>query len=260
MTADPSARNELLRRFFAGATEYAFAVRMGVVDPPLVDYVSEMLVRFVKSDAIYGVRNPARRAADAGDRHAGRGPGPAGRRPGGEMHRHIGDFTLFWTGVYPEIADRMRQGRKDSLLDYRDQGKRNYYLASTLPADDASGARRVLKRLSDNFELCVYGLGEVRRQWEHARRRKRAAAAVGVVLSPRLSASPDRTCSASLAQGDSTACRQAWAMSAAPSAVGWTPSAAHARAARSSTPRRTSIGTARTRRPTASATCRAAAR
>lgn len=164
MTANESARNELLRRFFSGATEYAFAVRLGVVDPPLVDYVAEMLVRFVKSDAIYGVRNPrGERLLQVTDMlaeaHARQG---SARR---QMHRHIGDFTLFWTGVYPEIADRMRQGRKDSLLDYRDQGKRNYFIASTLPAEDGSAPDAVLKRLSDNFELCVYGLGEVRRQW-----------------------------------------------------------------------------------------------
>ena len=164
MTADNSARGEMLRRFFAGATEHAFVARMGVVDPPLVDYVAEMLVRFVKSDAIYGVRNPRGERlvqvtdmlAEAQARHG------AARR---EMHRHIGDFTLFWTGVYPEIADRMRQGRKDSLLDYCDQGKRNYFIASTLPADAADAPDAVLKRLSNNFDLCVYGLGEVRRQW-----------------------------------------------------------------------------------------------
>jgi hypothetical protein len=164
MTADESVRGELLRRFFSGATEYAFAVRLGVVDPPLVDYVAEMLVRFVKSDAIYGVRNPrGERLVQVTDMlaeaHARHG---VARR---EMHRHIGDFTLFWTGVYPEIADRMRQGRKDSLLNYTDQGKRNYFIASTLPADDETVPDAVLKRLSDNFELCVYGLGEVRRQW-----------------------------------------------------------------------------------------------
>jgi hypothetical protein len=164
MTADQNARGELLRRFFSGATEHAFVGRMGVADPPLVDYVAEMLVRFVKSDAIYGVRNPrGERLMQVSDMlaEAQARQGTARR----EMHRHIGDFTLFWTGVYPEIAERMRQGRKDSLLDYHDQGKRNYLLASTLPAEDASAPDAVLKRLSDNFELCVYGLGEVRRQW-----------------------------------------------------------------------------------------------
>lgn len=166
MTADPPDRNELLRRFFAGMTEYAFAVRMGVVDPPLVDYVAELLVRFVKSDAIYGVRSPrGERLMQVADMlaEAEAREGAARRR----MHRHIGDFTLFWEGVYPEVAKRMRQGRKDSLLDYCDQGKRNYYLASTLPAVEEEPAPvEVLQRLSDNFELCVYGLSEVRRQWE----------------------------------------------------------------------------------------------
>jgi hypothetical protein len=154
-----------LHRFFTGLTEYAFAVRMGVADPPLVDYVSEMLVRFVKSDAIYGLRTPrGERLMQVADMlaEAQARQGVARRR----MHRHIGDFTLFWTGVYPEIADRMRQGRKDSLIDYCDQGKRNYYLASTLPVEEKEAPDDVLKRLSDNFELCVYGLGEVRRQWE----------------------------------------------------------------------------------------------
>ena len=42
MTADLPDRNELLRRFFAGVTEHAFAIRMGVADPPLVDVISYM--------------------------------------------------------------------------------------------------------------------------------------------------------------------------------------------------------------------------
>ena len=166
MTADLPDRNELLRRFFAGVTEHAFAVRMGVADPPLVDYVAEMLVRFVRNDAMYGMRSPrGERLMQVADMlaEAQARQGSARRR----AHRHIGDFTLFWLGVYPEIAKRMRQERADSLIDYRDQGKRNYLLASTLPpAVEEPATDEVLNRLSDNFELCVYGLGEVRRQWE----------------------------------------------------------------------------------------------
>ena len=163
MTAD-FASNELLCRFFSGAAEYAFAVRLGVVDPPLVDYVAGMLVRFVKNDAIYGLRDPrGERLVQVTDMlaEAQARQGSAKRR----LHRHIGDFTLFWTGVYPEIAERMKQGRKDSLLDYTDQGKKNYFIAAHLPADDEAAADDVLERLSANFELCVYGLGEIRRQW-----------------------------------------------------------------------------------------------
>jgi hypothetical protein len=163
---EASDRNVLLRRFFAGVTEYAFTARLGVVDPPLIDYLSELLQRFVRNDAIFGLRTPrGEQLAYVTDMlaEAEARQGPARRR----AHRHIGDFTLFWTGVYPEIADRMRRsGWKDSLLNYQDQGKRNYYLASKLPADPQSTPDDLLERLSDQFDLCRYGLGEVRKVWQ----------------------------------------------------------------------------------------------
>jgi hypothetical protein len=164
MTAD-SSRSGLLLRYFAGMTEYTFTSRLGVADPPLVDYLSSMLAHFVRTDAIYGLRTPTgERLSQVADMlaEAEARQGPARRR----VHRHIGDYTLFWTGMYPEIAERLRKGRKDSLISYQDQGKRNYYLASQLPADAESASDAVLQRLSDSFELCVYGLGEVRKQWE----------------------------------------------------------------------------------------------
>lgn len=161
----PDRRSEALCRFFAGLTEYTFTTRLGVADPQLIDYLSAMLAHFVRTDAIYGVRTPTgERLSQVADMlaEAQARQGSARRR----LHRHIGDFTLFWTGLYPEIADRLRKGRKDSLLDYQDQGKKNYLIASRLPADQESAPDEVLERLSERFELCVYGLGEVRKQWE----------------------------------------------------------------------------------------------
>ena len=66
----------------------------------------------------------------------------------------------------PEIAEKQRAGKKDSLIDYQDQGKRNYLIASRLPADKESAPNVLLQRLSERFDLCVYGLSEVRKQWE----------------------------------------------------------------------------------------------
>jgi len=83
-----------------------------------------------------------------------------------QVHRHIGDFTLFWTGVYPEVVNHLRRGSKDALIDYQQQGKRAYWIASTIPVEKEVPTPDVLQRLSEQFELCVYGLGEVRRQWE----------------------------------------------------------------------------------------------
>jgi hypothetical protein len=83
-----------------------------------------------------------------------------------ECLRHVGDYTLFWTGVFPEA---IRSGIKgpapsaDVLIDYCRQGKRSYLLASTYYDDDAAP---VLRRLGSEFELCAYGLSRVRQEWE----------------------------------------------------------------------------------------------
>ena len=94
---------------------------------------------------------------------------PAEGRTRREVYRHIGDVTLFWTGVYPEALDRLRSVLcKDFFIDYCVQGKRSYYIASTFEDEPYREEAAVLRRLSEEFELCAYGLNQVRREWERA--------------------------------------------------------------------------------------------
>lgn len=175
-----SHSSETLRRFFSGITEYAFVTRVGVADPPLVDYVSELLTRFISCDTVYRVRDLAGRRLDEMAEmmlEAGQRVGEAKR----DVHRHVGDFALFWAGLYPEALTQMqKEGRRDQLLDYLSQGKRAYYIASTIPANDDAARSELLHRLSDEFDMCVYGLGEVRREWE--RRDGEGGGDIGPVL------------------------------------------------------------------------------
>ncbi len=154
------------QRFFAGVTEQAFMSELGVADPPLIDYVTGLLTRFIASDDIYSVRGVrGERLTQVADMllEAEERRGPAKRT----LHRHIGDFTLFWTGVFPEVAQRLRHaGGRDALLDYRQMGKRSYAVASKIPVEKEIAPSDLLERLSDEFELCVYGLGEVRKLWD----------------------------------------------------------------------------------------------
>lgn len=165
---DADLRESAARRFFAGVTEQAFMVELGVADPPLIDYVAGLLTRFLASDDIYSVRGVrGERLTQVADMlaEAEARRGPARRR----MHRYIGDFTLFWTGVFPDVAKRIKHaGGKDALLNYRELGKRSYAAASRIKVDRESAPSELLERLSDEFELCVYGLGEVRKAWEEA--------------------------------------------------------------------------------------------
>ena len=98
---DRSRSHPPLYQFFTGLTEYVFQTRLGVADPPLLEYISALLARFVHTDSIYKIRNlGGRRLEEVAQMliEAEARMGDARR----EVHRHIGDFTLFWTGVYPE--------------------------------------------------------------------------------------------------------------------------------------------------------------
>jgi hypothetical protein len=152
-------------RFFRGLTEHAFHARLGIVDPPLVDYVSLLLVRFIRNDEIRSLpRQAAAVLDDVTDMLSAvqQAPAEAAR----EEYRHIGDYTLFWSGLYPEALRRFQHPtRQDHLLDYRAAGKKAYWIASTLEPADAAEERDLLARLSHDYDLCVEGLAEVRRAW-----------------------------------------------------------------------------------------------
>jgi hypothetical protein len=152
-------------RFFRGLTEHAFHARLGIVDPPLVDYVSLLLVRFIRNDDIRSLPHQAPALLDdVTDMLSAvqQAPAEAAR----VEFRHIGDYTLFWSGLYPEALRRFQHPtRQDHLLDYRAAGKKAYWIASTLEPADAAEERDLLARLSHDYDLCVEGLAEVRRAW-----------------------------------------------------------------------------------------------
>ena len=45
-----------VHRYFAGLAESTFQSHLGVVDPPLIDYLSDLLIRFVHNDVVHRVR------------------------------------------------------------------------------------------------------------------------------------------------------------------------------------------------------------
>jgi hypothetical protein len=153
-----------LNRLFRGMTEYTFMTELGIGDPRLVGYVANLLARFVPSQTIWRLRDvQGRRLTEVTAMVAEAESTPNVERRC-ECHRHVGDYTLFWTGVYPEALSRLQSIESpDHLINYQRQGKRSYYLASTLLDDDEAP---VLRRLSDEFELCAFGLSRVRREWE----------------------------------------------------------------------------------------------
>ncbi|WP_435007713.1 hypothetical protein P12x_004978 [Tundrisphaera lichenicola] len=152
-----------LHRLFRGLTETTFMDELGIGDPGLVGYVANLLARFVPSQGVWRLRDDQGRPIGEVATMLAEAESTTDECRRLECYRHVGDYTLFWTGVYPEALGRLQSSRSaDQLIDFQVQGKRSYYVASTLGAEEAP----VLRRLSAEFELCAFGLSRVRKEWE----------------------------------------------------------------------------------------------
>ena len=162
----PSAKR--LKEFFLAMTRTSFG-QLGMADQQVVEYVASVLTDFSAAGNWLALRDAeGRRLTSVVEMLAAQtgAPQTRGRVLGErELRKYVGDYTLFWTGVYPEALGQLRRTcSPDALINYQEQGKRSYYVASRLSS--GSFMSSVFRRLSDQFELCAFGLSCVRREWE----------------------------------------------------------------------------------------------
>ena len=167
-----------LRRLFAGLVENAFCSEVGMCDPGLTTYVADLLVEFTHIDRLNAIRNASGKRLDqvAAMLAVASPDEPTSTvERDRRLYKHIGDYTLFWAGMYPEQLRRANCDCSDSLDEYVTQGKRSYAIVSELVDESASLPPSLFRQLSVEFEYCLHGLGLVRQGWE----RSRASAAGG---------------------------------------------------------------------------------
>lgn len=165
-----------LARLFSGTVQHVFCTDVGMADPQIVDYLADMLAQFVHMDNVYPFKNlSGRRLEDLAEMltEAQLGNVVSAQARDRIIHQHIGDFALFWTGMFPEGLGRERRlGIGDRLTQYTEQGKRSYAIASELTTNpQEKPPAGVLRRLSERFEFCVYGLHQCRKEWDALSRR-----------------------------------------------------------------------------------------
>ena len=137
---------------FRALTEMSFE-QIQLRDRELMRYVADLLAEFVHIDNLYRVRDEhGKRLEHIVDMLLElRDQGPAEER---ETRKHIGDYTMFIAGLYPESLTRRRPALSPEY--YIAQGKESYLIVAEM--DRAKPTASLFRRLSEHFEYCVTAL------------------------------------------------------------------------------------------------------
>lgn len=165
----PISASHPLRRLFA-----ELVARELPADREVVTYVGDLLMDFVHVDHLYRIRNArGRRLEDVGEMLVESNPLLAASSFEREraVRKHIGDYTLFLTGMFPEyVATLPRRGlRLDGLIDYVKAGKESYRIVAAFDQFEYRRVALLFRRLADEFEFCVHGLNRVKSDLEALR-------------------------------------------------------------------------------------------
>ncbi|MBI5863032.1 MAG: hypothetical protein HZB38_00695 [Planctomycetes bacterium] len=106
-------RDHPLRKLFGGIIEHVFQTELGICNPRVTDYLADLLADFVHVDRIYNLHDVdgtklCEISESAASTRLGAVVDDARRRQ--VVNRFIGDFSLFWTGLYPEQLRLRRRG------------------------------------------------------------------------------------------------------------------------------------------------------
>jgi hypothetical protein len=157
-----------LQQFFVELVGRHYAEEIGLRDPQLVAYVAHLLTEFCDAEQLFKIHTAAGKPlTDVGEMlvesNPVYGPAPSFDRER-QVRKHIGDYTLFFTGMFPESINhfRLRRSRLEGMVDWIKAGKESYYIVSKFEYFEYAKVAPLFATLSSNFESCVYGLNRVK--------------------------------------------------------------------------------------------------
>jgi len=157
-----------LQQLFLELVGRHYAEEIGIRDPQVVSYVAQLLSEFCDAEQLLKIRNMSGTPLnDVGEMLIESdpiyGPAPSFDRER-QVRKHIGDYTLFYAGMFPESINhfRLRKNRVENFVDWMKAGKESYYIVSKFEYFEYTKVAPLFASLSSHFEQCVYGLNQVK--------------------------------------------------------------------------------------------------
>lgn len=148
--------------------EMHFGRDIGLRDEHVQHYVGDVLTEFCSSEQLYKIRDASGRPLhDVGEMLLEAdpvyGPAPSFDRER-QVRKHIGDYTLFFAGMFPESINRLRlrRHRLEGFIDWMKAGKESYQVVSKFDQFEYRKVAPMFAKLAHEFEACVYGLNMVK--------------------------------------------------------------------------------------------------
>jgi hypothetical protein len=177
MFSELSSRGEhSLRQFFENLVWRHFTEDVRLEEPSITQYVSDLLSSFAHIKNLYQIRNAyGKQLDDVGEMLVESNPMLEATSFDREraVRKHVGDYTLFMTGLFPESVAKSNQAKRrrlDAYIDFVQAGKESYAIVSSFDQFEYRGEAPLFRRLSENFELCVVGLNLVKQDLEDFQR------------------------------------------------------------------------------------------
>lgn len=155
-----------LRQLFHEVVSDCYDSRLGMHDSEIATYIADLLTEFGRVENIYRVRdlhgNPVRELTEmvlAADPIHGTAASFDEER---QIRKHIGDYALFFTGMYPDSMHLWRSRGGESFFEMVETGKESYYIVSQFDLFEYAQEAPFFARLAGSFEECIYGLNLVR--------------------------------------------------------------------------------------------------
>ena len=159
-----------LRKLFVEMVGRHFAQEIGIRDPQVVSYVAHLLTEFCDVTQLYKIQSTSGKPLnDVGEMLLESdpvyGPAPSFDRER-QVRKHIGDYTLFFAGMFPESINhyRLRRQRIENFVEWVKAGKESYYIVSKFEYFEYAKVAPMFAQLSRKFEDCVYGLNQVKNE------------------------------------------------------------------------------------------------
>ena len=158
-----------LQQFFHHLVERNYS-EVGVRSFEVQSYVANLLTEFCEGETVYKIRDSSGKPLhDVGEMLLAADPifGPAASFDRErQVRKHIGDYSLFFTGMFPEALNcqRLRNARLENSVDFIRAGKESYFIVSKFEHFEYAKVAPLFRRMSQDFEKLVYGLNQVKNE------------------------------------------------------------------------------------------------